>query len=128
LPIAFTKLTKILKLKKLKPSENLIIHWKIECILKTIDEFIPSDALITTSRDIKQMWPNIEYKELILINHYAMMYKNGMVAWPKAFDARLKTLCSIRRNAIAERVITKQRSEMVDITRVNIFILLFFFI
>jgi hypothetical protein len=74
------------------------------------------------------MWPNIEYKELILINHYAMMYKNGMVAWPKSFNARLKTLCPIRRNAIAERVITKQRSEMVDITRVNIFILLFFFI
>jgi hypothetical protein len=86
---------------------------------ETIDEFITSDALITTSHGVKNMWSNTEYKQLILINHYAVMYKNGMVSWPKAFDARLKTLCPIRRNAIAERVITNQRSEMVDIARVR---------
>jgi hypothetical protein len=67
------------------------------------------------------MWTNTEYKQLILINHYAEMYKNAMVAWPKAFDSRLKTLCPIRKNAFAERVIQNQKAEMV---RVNTNIIL----
>jgi hypothetical protein len=86
--------------------------------IENIDVMLTSDALIKTSRDLLLMWPVTEYKKLILINHYSVMYKNGMVTWPKAFEARLKTLMPIKRNANAERVVSNLRVPMVDISQV----------
>jgi hypothetical protein len=78
-----------------------------------------------TSRDVEHRWNELEFEKLILINHFAVMYKNGHVIWPKASDARLKTLLPIKRNANAERTVSKLRVPMVDIAQVLIIYVFF---
>jgi hypothetical protein len=85
---------------------------------QSIAELLPTDALINTGRDVQKMWEKSEWRKSILINHFAMLYQNARITWPRAFEARLKILCPIRRNANAERIVNQTISPCVDIVQV----------
>jgi hypothetical protein len=88
------------------------------------DQLLPTDALIRTGPAVDIMWKKSDWKTLILINHFTILYQNARISWPRAFEARLKILCPIKRNANAERIINQRISSCVDIVQVIFFYLM----
>jgi hypothetical protein len=88
-----------------------------------IDDRFPKDLLIMDGAGVKLLWDNLEWKKYILINHFAVMYRKRAITWPRAFEARLKKLCPIKRNANAERIVYRLSCPGVDINKVYSFLL-----